>query len=268
MIFHRSNVLRQFLLHSRHGYFSVITFTGKENVDGSESVLEFRIEPRQRWHAFFVLVMASAFAVMGFTIAHIRNRPDSIKVGLAMGGIAAGFVFLSLYMLDSYRTYRLYLGNKMIRQIGVFTKQSISIPVITEIRWGNRHGGGPIRITTPEGTLSIAMFDFSQNDRIAIMQFLRTNVAERLQTNFKRFRYSYLLDPAQVAEREVKSTKALKKYYKTYFFIFLFHVIAFGAMGFGGRGPEFFYYAGLNAVACIWLRWQEKKLKRQDSTNE
>jgi hypothetical protein len=86
----------------------------------------------------------------------------------------------------------------------------------------------------------------------------------RQQLNWETFRLGKLLDPVEVAKKEIESKKALKKYYKTYFYVFLFHVVAFGALGFAGFGPQFFYYAALNAGACIWLRWKEKKLKQQE----
>jgi hypothetical protein len=131
-----------------------------------------------------------AWAVIGIWIDLTEPCVPHRGISLAiMCGIPAAMGVLSAYLLAAYCRERLTIQGNQITIQGVFRRVEIGLRDVTEARWRLGPEGGSVVLKTATTRVPIDFGTYERDEKVQIIDHLRSVIAPGVQTNWNLFDY-------------------------------------------------------------------------------
>lgn len=141
--------------------------------------------------AFMVgMTVFSVAAWLGQPANEPVNMPIVISVFLL-------FVALYVYFLLLYHRYRLFVGDSWIRQTSILRDKQMELEMIQELKWQCVPQGGSVRLSGIADELTIGLGNLEKQDRLQLIDFLRSSIAENKQIGWQKFEDRFVDTPAR-----------------------------------------------------------------------
>ena len=180
-----------------------------------------------------------------------QSFPNPDLAAVLFGVVWTFFVLLAGYLFLFWHRHRLLVDERSIRQIGVFSDQTICLHTLNELKWKCYPAGGSAQLSDLNHTLKIEFGNYSRDDRKRLIDKLRAIIASGEQTGWDRFSKRFEPTPEKLT--------ATKRARRLLIALFGFHTVVFLTMGVTDLGVKFVFAAGLNLLIAVYIVQSEKR---------
>ena len=147
--------------------------------------------------AFFVAIGVTSVIVAWWNIDGSFRFPKSTAIGF--GIFWSAFTALGVWIILAYYRERLFASNQGIRQRGCIRSRTVMFDEVVSGRWRRYPNGGSLVLRSPDRKIVIYFDNFSPDERIELIQFLRSALDDKRQVNWTDFELALFSNRAVAA---------------------------------------------------------------------
>lgn len=165
-------------------------------------------------------------------------------------------MMLAIWMIVAYYRERLILEPKAIVQHGVFRIKRLENFEVRQVYWNPLTIAGTVLVKTLAEKIKIYLDNFTESERIEIVQYLRTNFAEAAHENWPVF-------DASISRAKIPPKPSSPIFIWLLATILLGFTVANAIAWWNDLGEQYLAVSVINVLVLLWYLWKHRSGKKE-----